>query len=183
MYVWYCTYHTFLLFFQLYRRDRSPAAATVWERLGVVSLLKNVCHWGQAWRFQKSHSQYVCLSLPPTFRLRCELSDTVPAPFLPACLQPSSPPRSIIYLELTDVFLIQLDVPPHPQFVKGTTQTFFFIGSGWRCINMINIFQERKKEKKKGTCYKITLFLSLKGKKVLGYIYNISFIWKVSPST
>lgn len=40
---------------------------------------------------------------------------------------------------------------------------------------MINIFQERKKEKKKGTCYKITLFLSLKGKKKFLVIF-ITFL-------
>ena len=33
----------------------SPVGGTVWERLGGVTLLKEVCHWGQALRFQRSY--------------------------------------------------------------------------------------------------------------------------------
>ena len=31
----------------------SPVGGTVWEGLRGVALLEKVCHWGQAWRFQK----------------------------------------------------------------------------------------------------------------------------------
>lgn len=51
----------------------------------------------------------------------------------------------VIYLELTDVILIQFEVSPNPQFVEKGMQTFFFIGSGWRMHQYDKYFSGGKK--------------------------------------
>lgn len=38
----------------------SPAGGTVWEQLGGVAFLQEICYWGWAWKFQKALSFPVC---------------------------------------------------------------------------------------------------------------------------
>ena len=47
---------------QAHLNARSTVGGTVWEGLGGVALLEEVCHWGQALRFQDS-SQTLSLLL------------------------------------------------------------------------------------------------------------------------
>ena len=60
----------------------SPVGGTVWEGLGGVALLEEVCHWEWALRFQKAHSNpRVSLFLLPAGP-DLELSATSPSPYL-----------------------------------------------------------------------------------------------------
>lgn len=82
----------------------------------------------------------------------------------------------IIYLELTDVILIQFEVSPHPQFVHKGMQTFFFIGSGWRMHQHDKYFSGGKK---RYTLWISSLSFKEKKKKRRdnhNTIHNISFI-------
>lgn len=36
-----------------------PGDGPIWEKLGGVALLEEICHWGQALMFQKAHFQFV----------------------------------------------------------------------------------------------------------------------------
>ena len=51
-----------------------PVGGTVWEGLGHVALLEEVCQWGQALRFQNIGVIPCGLSLPCGCGSRCELS-------------------------------------------------------------------------------------------------------------
>ena len=65
----------------------SPAGGTVWEGLGGMALLEEVCHWRWVLRFQKPMLFHLALfaSLSASHLwIRCKLSATIPAPRLPA---------------------------------------------------------------------------------------------------
>ena len=52
-----------------------PVGGTVWEGLGGVALLEEVCHWGQAlYSLCLSVSVSVSVSVSPTWRSKCALS-------------------------------------------------------------------------------------------------------------
>ena len=64
---------------------RSLAGGTVWERLGSVALLEEVCHWGWAFMFQKIHVIPSYLHIPLSISVsglwvRCKLSANVGYP-------------------------------------------------------------------------------------------------------
>lgn len=87
----------------------------------------------------------------------------------------------VIYLELTDVILIQFEVFPHPQFVEKGMQTFFFIGSGWRMHQHDKYFSGGKKK-----VYPVNNNLSLsnnKKKRMIITIFIIFFYLKEPPSS
>jgi hypothetical protein len=67
--------------------DWSQTGGTVWEGVGNVTLLWEVCHCRQALRFQNPMIFQLVLS-PSALCLwiRCNLSATAPVPSLPACL-------------------------------------------------------------------------------------------------
>lgn len=62
-----------------------PVGGTIWEELGSVALLVEVCHWGWALSFQilTTHSTPSYITLPPAYGLRQEFSATVPDAMFP----------------------------------------------------------------------------------------------------
>jgi hypothetical protein len=39
----------------IYFNSWSPVSGTIWERLGNMMLLEEMCYWGRALKFQKAH--------------------------------------------------------------------------------------------------------------------------------
>lgn len=60
----------------------------VWEGLGGVGLLEEMCHWG---KLKASEDSYSVNSLLPASRLGCELQSAAPVPIPTGQLSHSSP--------------------------------------------------------------------------------------------
>ena len=68
----------------MYLNTWSPVGGNIWEGLGGVVLLEEVCHWGWDLRFKKPTS-FPVSSLGFCLSVTRELSATASAPCLPAC--------------------------------------------------------------------------------------------------
>jgi hypothetical protein len=82
----------------IYLNTCSPVAGTVWEGLGGVALLEEVCHHRWALKFQRPEPLPVSFPLPQAYRadvisqLLLQCQDCVPAAMLPAMLVMNSDP-------------------------------------------------------------------------------------------
>lgn len=83
------------------RRAHRGSLLNVWFLVGGTlgkAWLEDVCHWGQALRFQKTIATPCVLCLPPTFQWRCKLS-TFPAAFPSLCRHGPYPSETISQIQ------------------------------------------------------------------------------------
>jgi hypothetical protein len=72
----------------MYLNTWSPVSATVWEGLGGVALLEEVCHYGVVFEVSKAHTVPTGSSLTLLW-IRCKLSTSATALCLPAAVLPT----------------------------------------------------------------------------------------------